>query len=95
MLIIWVCLFHKTFDYNKSVEILVMVVLGGLGNLKGSVIAAIVMTILPEYLRAFSEYRMLLYAVVLIAAMIMKEKNLMPRIKAKFAKKTNEEVSEQ
>ncbi|WP_050635814.1 branched-chain amino acid ABC transporter permease [Candidatus Stoquefichus sp. SB1] len=85
----------KTFDYNKSVEILVMVVLGGLGNLKGSVIAAIVMTILPEYLRAFSEYRMLLYAVVLIAAMIMKEKNLMPRIKAKFAKKTNEEVSEQ
>ncbi|WP_028043868.1 branched-chain amino acid ABC transporter permease [Candidatus Stoquefichus massiliensis] len=85
----------KTFDYNKSVEILVMVVLGGLGNLKGSVIAAIVMTILPEYLRAFSEYRMLLYAVVLIAAMIMKEKNVMPRIKAKFAKKRHEEVSEQ
>lgn len=85
----------KTFDYNKSVEILVMVVLGGLGNLKGSVIAAIVMTILPEYLRAFSEYRMLLYAIVLIAAMIMKEKNIMPRIKAKFAKKTHEEVSEQ
>lgn len=85
----------STFDYNKSVEILVMVVLGGLGNLKGSVIAAIVMTILPEYLRAFSDYRMLLYAVILIAAMIMKEKNFMPRIKAKFSKKSEVEVDDQ
>ena len=50
----------KVFDYNKSVEILVIVVLGGMGNWKGSIIAAIVMTILPEYLRAFSQYRMLL-----------------------------------
>lgn len=64
----------KVFDYNKSVEILVIVVLGGMGNWKGSIIAAIVMTILPEYLRAFSEYRMLLYAIVLIVAMIIKSK---------------------
>ena len=67
-----------------------MVVLGGLGNLKGSIIAAIVMTILPEYLRAFSDYRMLLYAVVLIAAMILKEKNLVPHLKAKFLKKKDD-----
>ena len=89
-------LIPKVFDYNKSVEILVMVVLGRLGNLKGSVIAAIVLTILPEYLRAFSDYRMLLYAVVLIAAMILKEKKLMPRIKEKFSKKKdeNKEVAE-
>ena len=84
----------KTFDYNKSVEILVMVVLGGLGNLKGSVIAAIVMTFLPELLREFSDYRMLLYAIVLIAAMILKEKNLVPKMKAKFSNKKKEEVSE-
>lgn len=84
----------KTFDYNKSVEILVMVVLGGLGNLKGSVIAAIVMTFLPELLREFSDYRMLLYAIVLIAAMIIKEKNLVPKMKAKFSNKKKEEVSE-
>lgn len=86
----------SSFDYNKSVEILVMVVLGGLGNLKGSVIAAIVMTFLPELLRSFSDYRMLLYAVVLIVAMIIKEKNLMPHIKAKFSnrKKNVEEVAE-
>ena len=71
----------KVFDYNKSVEILVIVVLGGMGNWKGSIIAAIVMTILPEYLRAFSQYRMLLYAIVLIAAMILKEKNIFKVLK--------------
>lgn len=85
-------LMPSSFDYNKSVEILVMVVLGGLGNLKGSVIAAIVLTILPEYLRAFSDYRMLLYAVVLIAAMILKEKDVIPHLKAKFSKKKTEQV---
>ena len=71
----------KVFDYNKSVEILVIVVLGGMGNWKGSIIAAIVMTILPEYLRAFSQYRMLLYAAILIISMILKEKNILKTIK--------------
>ena len=71
----------KVFDYNESVEILVIVVLGGMGNWKGSIIAAIVMTILPEYLRAFSQYRMLLYAAILIIAMILKEKNIFKTIK--------------
>lgn len=71
----------KVFDYNKSVEILVIVVLGGMGNWKGSIIAATVMTILPEYLRAFSQYRMLLYAAILIIAMILKEKNIFKTIK--------------
>ena len=71
----------KVFDYNKSVEILVIVVLGGMGNGKGSIIAAIVMTILPEYLRAFSQYRMLLYAAILIISMILKEKNIFKTIK--------------
>ncbi len=54
------------FDFNTSILVLVFVVLGGLGNMKGSIIAAIVLTLLPELLRAFSTYRMLLYAVVLI-----------------------------
>lgn len=71
----------KVFDYNKSVEILVIVVLGGMGNWKGSIIAAIVMTILPEYLRAFSQYRMLLYAAILIIAMILKEKIFLKQLK--------------
>ena len=60
----------QTFDYNKSIEILVIVVLGGMGSVTGSVIAAIVLTILPEFLRGADNLRMLLYAVVLILIMI-------------------------
>ena len=51
----------QTFDYNKSIEILVIVVLGGMGSVTGSVIAAIVLTILPEFLRGADNLRMLLY----------------------------------
>ena len=59
-----------TFDYNKSIEILVIVVLGGMGSIQGSIIAAIALTVLPELLRAADDFRMLLYAIVLIAMMI-------------------------
>ena len=48
------------FDFNYSVEILIMVVLGGMGSITGSIVAAIVLTLLPELLRGFSEYRMLI-----------------------------------
>ncbi len=58
------------FDYNTSIEILVMVVLGGMGNITGSIIAALLLTVLPEMLRGLSNYRMLVYAVVLIAMML-------------------------
>lgn len=59
------------FDFNTSILVLVFVVLGGLGNMKGSILAAIVLTLLPELLRAFSTYRMLLYAIVLILIMLI------------------------
>lgn len=58
------------FDFNMSILILVFVVLGGLGNMRGSIVAATVLTILPEALRQFSDYRMLVYAIVLILVMI-------------------------
>ena len=58
------------FDFNTSILILVFVVLGGLGNMWGSVIAAAALTILPEALRQFSNYRMLVYAIVLILVML-------------------------
>ncbi len=58
------------FGYNKSIMILVFVVLGGLGNIRGSVIAAIVLTALPELLRGLNDYRMLIYAIVLIVMML-------------------------
>lgn len=60
----------KNFGYNMSIMILVFVVLGGIGNLRGSIIAAIVLTLLPEYLRFLQDYRMLIYAIVLIIMMI-------------------------
>ena len=59
-----------TFDYNLSIEILVIVVLGGMGSIRGSVIAAIVLRVLPEALRDFQDYRMLAYAIVLILVML-------------------------
>lgn len=68
-----------TFDFNKSIEILVIVVLGGMGSITGSVVAAIIITVLPEVLRGLDDYRMLIYAVVLIAMMLI---NSNPRISA-------------
>jgi len=59
------------FDFNTSILILVFVVLGGLGNMRGSIIAATVLTVLPELLRQFSDYRMLVYAIVLILMMLV------------------------
>ncbi|MBP3648089.1 MAG: branched-chain amino acid ABC transporter permease [Clostridia bacterium] len=58
------------FKFDTSILVLVFVVLGGIGNIRGSVIAATLLTVLPEVLRAFSDYRMLVYAVVLIVVML-------------------------
>lgn len=58
------------FTFNQSINVLVFVVLGGLGNILGSVISATFLTVLPEVLREFADYRMLVYAVVLILVMI-------------------------
>ena len=65
------------FGFMKSIEILVMVVLGGMGSMLGSALSATVLTILPEALRAFSEYRMIAYAVVLILVMIFRPQGLL------------------
>ncbi len=58
------------FGYNMSIMILVFVVLGGMGSFRGSVIAAVLLTMLPEVLRGLADYRMLIYAVVLIVMML-------------------------
>ena len=75
----------KKFDFNTSILILVFVVLGGIGNLRGSMIAAAILTVLPEMLRQFQDYRMLVYAVVLILVMILtnnrRAKDALGRIK--------------
>ena len=58
------------FDFNTSILVLVFVVLGGLGNMLGSIVAAAALTILPEALREFADYRMLVYAILLILVML-------------------------
>lgn len=60
----------NNFGYNMSINILVFVVLGGIGNIRGSIIAAVILTLLPEVLRGMSDYRMLIYAIVLILMML-------------------------
>ena len=61
----------KNFGYNMSITVLVFVLMCGIGNIRGSIIAAVVLTLLPELLRFLSDYRMLIYAVVLIVTMIL------------------------
>ena len=68
------------FDYNKSIEILVFVVLGGMGNIPGSIISAIILTLLPEFLRGADNLRMLLYAIVLIVMMIFNNSKFKSRL---------------
>jgi len=67
----------SSFGFMKSIEILVTVVLGGMGSMAGSVISATVLTALPEVLRAFSEYRMIAYSLLLVIVMIFKPTGLM------------------
>lgn len=62
----------KDFGFMKSIEILMIVVLGGLGNIRGTVIAAIVLNIIGVILQDFSEIRMILYALLLIIIMVLK-----------------------
>lgn len=82
------------FDFNTSILILVFVVLGGLGNMRGSIVAAVALTILPEALRQFSDYRMLVYAAVLILVMIVSNndtiKGAVGRLKARITSREKE-----
>ena len=88
------------FNFNTSINILVFVVLGGMGNILGSVISATVLYIVPEMLRFLRDYRMIIYAVVLIVVMLFtwspKVKQFrqvaQARIKSIFKKKVIEEV---
>ena len=88
----------KNFGYNMSIMILVYVVLGGMANMRGSVISAVALTMLPELLRGLADYRMLIYAVVLIAMMIfnwspkVKEWREVHSLKGKFQKKDKKEA---
>lgn len=64
------------FDFTKSIEIVVMVILGGMGNTLGVILAAILLTLLPELLRPIAEYRMIIYSLMLIILMLVRPQGL-------------------
>ena len=70
------------FNFNTSINILVFVVLGGMGNILGSVVSATVLYVLPEAMRSLQDYRMILYAIVLIVVMLC---TWSPKVKDKIA----------
>ena len=88
----------RKFDFNTSILILVFVVLGGMGNIVGSIIATTLLYMLPELLRGLEDYRMLIYAVVLILVMLLtnsqKVKQLNDKLSVRLAIKRNKENEE-
>ncbi len=64
------------FDFLKSIDIVVMVILGGMGRTAGVIIAAILLTLLPEVLRQFADYRMIIYSLLIIALMLTRPQGL-------------------
>lgn len=89
----------KKFDFNTSILILVFVVLGGMGNIVGSIVATALLYMLPELLRGVADYRMLIYAIVLILVMLatnsQRIKQLREQIKAKFFGRKNQGKQEE
>jgi branched-chain amino acid transport system permease protein len=73
---------HKTvmqpdgFNFIRSIDIVVMVILGGMGRTSGVIIAAVVLTVLPEFLREFASYRMILYSLLIIGLMLARPEGL-------------------
>lgn len=80
------------FDFNTSILVLVYVVLGGLGNIRGTIIATVVLYILPEALREFADLRMLIYAIVLIAVMLATNSPAIKNVLDKILPKRRKEM---
>lgn len=73
----------QTFNFVKSIEIVVMVILGGMGNTVGVILAAVLLTLLPEFLRPIAEYRMMIYSLLLIVLMLTRPQGLFTWRRAK------------
>lgn len=79
--------YPTTFNYNMSIEILIIVVFGGMGSINGSIIAAIVLRVLSEATREFGDYRMLAYSILLIVIMLLNNNPKFADFKAKITPK--------
>jgi len=80
-----------SFTFFESVVILSIVVLGGMGSIPGVIVAALLMILLPEYLRAFSDYRMLLFGAAMVLVMVFKPQGLIPNIRRKYVYQDKEQ----
>ncbi|MCE9571778.1 MAG: branched-chain amino acid ABC transporter permease [Deltaproteobacteria bacterium] len=67
----------STLGFQKSFDIVIMVVIGGMGSITGAVLAAVILTVMPELFREFDQYRMIVYALALIFMMILRPQGLM------------------
>lgn len=89
----------KKFDFNTSILVLVFVVLGGMGNIFGSIVATALLYMLPELLREYSDYRMLIYSIILILVMLVtnseKAKQMREQLKARFAAYRSKKINKQ
>ncbi len=74
------------FDFMRSIDIVVMVILGGMGRTAGVIVAAILLTVLPEFLRGFADYRMIIYSLLIIGLMMARPQGLFTFGKARRGK---------
>ncbi len=73
-----------SFTFLESAIILAIVVLGGMGSIVGVILAALILILLPEYLRALSEYRMLVFGAILVAMMVFRPQGLISNIRRTY-----------
>ena len=71
-------IYADSFSILVSINALALIILGGMGNIPGVIVGALVLVGLPEFLREFSEYRLLVYGVVLVVMMILRPEGLLP-----------------
>ncbi len=84
----------ESFTFIESAIILAIVVLGGMGSQMGVVLAAVVMTVLPEFAREFQEYRMLMFGLLMVLMMVWRPEGLMPMKRAHIVLKRGEDSDE-
>jgi len=73
-----------SFTFMESAIILSIVVLGGMGSILGVILGAMILILLPEYLRAFSEYRMIIFGAAMVLMMIFRPQGIISNIRQKY-----------
>jgi len=87
-------IFPDNFNLMASINVLCLIILGGLGNLYGVVIGALALIALPDMLRGFSDFRMLIFGIMLIVMMIVKPNGFLPRIPPRLERQKPEQERE-